>query len=93
MMSNKSTINPKGLNNRACWKLPVRIDVTDLVTPHEGQGIPVIFLKRQTGDNKNLPTISFTNTQKYPARETERMRKYNFLCVKMVTLPVIIFGN
>jgi len=41
-------IIPNGLQRNAPVKSPFRIESTDLVDPHEGQGIPVKRLNKQT---------------------------------------------
>lgn len=43
------TITDKGLIYKASNKCPSTNNIVDLTPPHPGQGIPVAFLKRQTG--------------------------------------------
>lgn len=43
----EATIKPIGLSENASMKWPSVMAMTDRVTPHDGQGIVVIFLKRQ----------------------------------------------
>lgn len=44
----KATTNPKGLIYIDCNSWPLAKEITDLVEPHEGQGIPVMCFIIQT---------------------------------------------
>ncbi len=69
------------------------MEETERVTPQEGQGIPVIFLKRHARISPVEPMSSLRNTQQYPANESARMRKYNFLRVTEAKPPATISDN
>jgi hypothetical protein len=48
------TMIPKGFINKELTISPLKIDTTALDVPHEGQGMLVALLKRQTVESKSL---------------------------------------
>lgn len=65
----KNNIKPIGLYNKALPISPFSNNNTERVDPHEGQGIPVAFLKRQTPIPLEMEFTSLIIIQIYPAMQ------------------------
>ena len=89
-------ISPNGFQKSAPEISPLKSDRTDLVEPHEGQGIVVMRLTKQSPISPLLVSVPCRNVitiQIYPDKQAVDKRMYNlFLFMVSSTLPVAFFA-